>query len=563
MASVIETLRASTQEIAEAKARTEEINKASEQEYNTLSEATAKGTLSGPGGVPTTVKVEAQKRAGDLEAQAANQRMAETVDYANRSNELLQVINQAGSREVAKRAEIEAIRTSSNPLTQIVGAFTIPFKADSARSSANLRRAASETLSDINQSMQSSARTSAEIATRVTEATNADLNEALAHDQIAAASKAKIMALASNAHNIKGILDMSAHQVNNKVKEFEIGEAVSVRALRKAQTEQIMEMRDAAQKDKEAGKLAIDSINHALLKNNKTAIPVDQEVSVLKELSAKTGLGDMLRNLYEQGLKAKISGGKFAQADTPAEAAEARVNMAYTPANIVEQEMLGVVDDLLINSPGVKGAKNLAERKEAGNLAVSDRLARDQENITTDKNSLAKPMSWETMAKSAAFATDPIFKNIIAPQITDNISKDAIDPQDLFKRLDAAVTNKQATIDQVVQFHKLYAGQSLLLNNDLALRKLTGLEQTKFIAKVALPRYRTALFHPSSLGISETPGTRVGEVAVTTLNLFPSVIDMVSGLLPHTLESVDMLNDARLYDAYTASQANKLREPPK
>ena len=65
--------------------------------------------------------------------------------------------------------------------------------------------------------MQSGARTSAEIQTRVTEATNADLNEALLNDQKAAAAKAKIVALQTGASQIKEILGLSEQQLRNEI----------------------------------------------------------------------------------------------------------------------------------------------------------------------------------------------------------------------------------------------------------------------------------------------------------------------------------------------------------
>lgn len=551
MADVIEALRASTQEIEAAKQRMQDINAQTDAAGTELTEAVASGTVTGPQGI-TSVQADAQRRAGELEAQTRNQRLANTANYEEVSNNLMQVISRQRDQALGKLQEINDINTSSNPLTHILGLVTIPFKAAQAQTAAAVGDAAHKGLVELNQAMQSSAKTSEEISTKLTEASNADLTAALAKDQMAAAARAKIQALVTSAHNIRAVLDMSAQQVNNKVQEFNIGEAQSMRELRKAQIAQIMEQRELLKDEKQARSLAIDSINYSLAKNNKSPIPPDQEVSVLRALETKTPLGDMLRNLQQQGLLGRISEDKFSQGNTPAEALQARSALGYQPIDAVEQEMLGVVDSLLLSAPEVTTAKTAQQKIDAGNLAVQNKLLQDQQDITVEPKSLAKPITWDTMSKHAAFINDPIYKNIIAPQITPNIAKDHIAPNELFKRLNEAVTQKQISIASAARFQHTYANASILMNNDLALRKLTGLEQTKFTAKLELPRVRTARFgmdkDSSLLGMS-IPAA--------------ALVDITKGLLPHILDSVDHTNEIALIEAFTAVQSNRLRDPTK
>ncbi len=551
MADVIEALRASTQEIEGAKQRMQEISKQQEAAGTVLEEATASGTVMGPQGV-TSVQADAQRRAGELEAQTRNQRLANTANYEEVSNKLMQVLSQQREKTLGKLQEIDEINSSSNPLAHIVGLVTIPFKAAQAQTAAAVGDAAHKGLIELNQAMQSSAKTSDEISTKITEASNADLTEALAKDQVAAAARAKIQALATSAHNIRNILDMSAQQVNNKVQEFNIGEAQSMRELRRAQIQQIMEQRELIGDEKQARTLAIDSINYALAKNNKSPIPADQEVSVLRALESKTPLGDMLRNLQQQGLLGRISEDKFSQGNTPAEALQARTALGYQPIDAVEQELLGVVDSLLINAPEVKAAKTAQQKIDAGNLAVQNKLLQDQEDISIEPRSLVKPMTWDTMSRHAAFKNDPVYKTVLAPQITPNIAKDHIAPNELFKRLNEAIAQKQISITDAARFQHTYANASILLTNDLALRKLTGLEQTKFTAKLELPRVRTARFgmdKDSSIFSMSIPAA--------------ALVDVTKSLLPHILDSVDHTNETQLIEAFTAVQANRLREPTK
>lgn len=552
MAGVIDAIRTNTAEIDQAKQQLTDIHSAVSEELGTLAESTAKGTITGARGIPTTVDAEKQRMAADLAEQTANQQRASTVDFEQYSNELLGAIKEAGAQRDQKLKEIQSINTSSNPLEHIVGLFTIPFKAAQAQDAANIADAKVQELAQVNQLMQSSAKTSGEIQTRVTESTNATVAEALAHDQLAAAAKAKIFALQTGANQVKDILGMSEQQLRNKIKEFDIGEAMSMREMRKAQMEQMMDIRKAAAEDKQAARLSIDSINYALISNGKDPIPEDQVPLIAQQLNRPGEFGEMLRSLFTQGTVARLSDGQFTQGSSPTEAAEFRNKIGYMPQTETERDTLAVVEGTMQSSPGVKEAKNNTERIQAANQAVRTKLSQDENNINTSPGSLAKPISWATMAASDAFRNNKLFKEVIGPQITDNVSTNAIEPTELFKRLTSAVKNKQASIDEAVNFYNTFANQSVLINNQVTgLHKLTGLEQTKFIVHLPQPRLKQTMFKFPGAGTNlDIPG-------------LSGLANATKGFMPNIAEPVDALNQTRLYEAFTSFLSGELREPKK
>lgn len=542
MADLNKQIDANTAEIEAAKAKLSEIHEIIGTQLDINAEATAGGTITGPDGRPTTPAVAAQKASAELGLQAANQRRAETINYEDYSNELLAHIQQQGQARREYEAKIDQAN-NGGILDQVLGLVTIPYYATKAENARTAERNAVQELAAANELMQSGARTSAEIQTRVTEATNADLNEALLNDQKAAAARAKIVALQTGASQIKEILGLNEQQLRNEIKKFEIGEAMDMRALRKAQIEQMMAMRDHMLQDREVKKNAIEFINYALTQNGKDPITEDHTAGILDQLNKPGAAGEMLRELYSQGLLGALSGDKFMQGGTPVDAAAFREKINYIPTTATERDILATVEGIMRTSKSVLEAKSMGEKIMAGNGAVTDRLELDQTDITTAQNSLTKPISWTTLSHSQALANSRVYREILAPQITENIAADPIEPSDLFKRLGAAIKINKLSIDEAVDFTQMYAGMSIHVNN-VGLRKLTGLEQTKFIAKLPQPRFNTKLF--------TFPTTPVD---------IPLVNPTLKSMLPMMNESVDFMNKNRLYDAYASYLSGQLREP--
>lgn len=555
---VISAIRTNTAEIGVAKQRLNEINDAVSSQLETNVEAVAKGTITGTDGRPTTPDAAKQVLSAELAEQTANQRRAQTVDFENYSNELLTAIKQQGAIALAKREEVQKINSSSNPLEHILGVFTIPFKAAEVADAEGIVQSKTQELAAVNQLMQSSARTTAEIQTRVTESTNASVSEALLHDQMGATARAKIQALQTNAHGIKEILNLNEQQLRNKIKEFDIGEAVEMRALRKAQIQSMIDARADSADAKSVREGAMDFINLALVANGKTELPDNQKALIADQLNKPGQAGELARSLFAKGLEITMAGGKVIQGSTPTEAAEFRQQIGYAPQNETEQNTLGIVQGLMTHSRLVQEAPNTKQGKQdAANLAVKQKLDTDENNISTDRNSLAKPITWATAAMSEAFLNNRLFKEVISPQITDNISTNAIEPVELFKRLTTAVKAKQGTIDEAVALYNSYATLSIQMNNDATgLTKLTGFQQTKFRVSLPLPKANTKLFNFPGTD-TEVPGLKTA--AKGLIGAAPSWA--INVLNQHTSTPVDALSQPKLYDAFASYLSGELKEP--
>jgi len=554
MVDVIRALQGNTAEIESAKSKIVDINEAINQQLDVHKQAVAEGTITGVSGRPSTVDNEVQQLIAQKGQEEAAQRRANTVDFENYSNQLLDAIKQKGAEREQQIQKINDIN-NGGVLTQIAGMFTIPYYAAKADNAGLEQAHKVQELDAVNKLMQSSNRTSAEIQTRVTEDTIAGIKKALAADQQAAASKAEILALQTGAAQVKELLGMSTQQVLNTVKQFEIGEAMDMRELRKEQMRQMIEHRAANQEERIARRAELEDmtklrklqlenaletaqgkkdsikfINYALAQNGKTPLTEEEAIGVLDQLNKPGPGGDMLRDLYQQGLSGSLSNGKFSQGSTPMEALDFRSKINYYPTTEAEATTLSNVEGVMFNNQAYKTATNQAGKIDAANKAVMAKLKADQENISISNTSLAKPIDWNTMASSRAFQEDPVFKEFIGPSITPSIASNPIDPKDLFVKLGSLAKENKITPDQMVNFYRLYAATSIEMNNRVSgLRKLTGLQQTKFIAHLPQPKLTA-----NQLGFSLTGG---------------DVASRLVGTFNTQLTPVDALNSAALYKA--------------
>lgn len=553
MASVFEALKSNTAEIEAAKQKVIDINGAMSKSFDELTDAEAGGTVVGPRGVPTTVMAEKQQLSADIAEEAANAARASTINYEQHSNDLLGQIKELSSSRDQKLAEINAINSSSNPLEHIMGIVTIPFKAAQAQGLTAAADAKAKELETVNQLMHSSARVTASIQTRVTEETAASLAEALASDQKIAAIKTRIMAQQTNSKNITDVLNMSGQQLANKVNEFNIGEAMDMRNLRKAQIQQMMDMRAEAAKDRKVSDMAFELINSSLMSNGKAPLQEELRDTIGHQLNRPGPAGDMLRELYANGVQTAANNGVPQQGANPVEAAMFREKIGgYKPTTEPERETLELVEYAMATDKAVAMATKPAERMQAMNDAVRKKLEADQMDINTNPDSLAKPISWATMSASEAFRNNRLYKEIISPQITDNIASQAADPKEFFKRIATAVKNKQATINEAEELYGNYVNASILTNNQASgLQKLTGYRQEKFMVKLPQPRMATR-------NLVNWPGTD------TSAGLTSSVeagINKFKTILPHNLVLIDGTNKAQRLEAFAAYISGELKEP--
>lgn len=492
-AVAIEALRKNTAEIAGAKDSLIDINTAMQQELNTQAEKLSEGTTISSRGQRTTPLAIKQELQAEMEAQSANQKRAQSINYEDLSISLLDTIVKKGAEKAKALQSIEDINRGSIG-EQIVGMFTIPGIQVRAEVAGEQVKTAGETLAAVNQAMQSSAKTTGEIQTKITDATIASMSSAIAADTAADAAKVRFNALQTSAHTVMQVAALNESQLKNRLKEYDIKKDAEQLAF---MNEQRMMMRRQFDKEVRDGKIAdqqVDLINLALESNGKQPIAQENRELFKDQMNKAGPQGEALRELLFQGFAIKTSGGQVVQGSTPAEAAEFRQKINYVPTTQAEQNTLDIVTTQF-NAPEVREAKSKADKIDAANSAVLKKLQFDEGNVTIASDSLAKPASWATLATSKAITNNRLWKEVIAPTITDNISTNEVAPADMYTRLVAAVGSGKANINEASNLFTLYAGYSVEMNNaNSGLQKLTGYKQTKFGARVPQPASGTLGF---------------------------------------------------------------------
>ena len=582
---IVDALKRNMSEIDAAKESISTIHDAMTTELQAQEQNAAKSTVTGINGKPTTPDITKQEMQAELEAQAANQRRASTVDYEELSNSLLQTVAEQGKLAVDKAKRAAELNTG-NPLQQILGIVAVPYLSNQAQSHLAAAHVANDTLGKINQQMRESAITTAEIQTRVTEQTAKSAVEAVTADQNLKVINARLQTLATGADNVNRLLNLSKEQLNNAAKYYDVqstefNKNIALRnlalqekshadlaelrgmniQLKEEQLKNISNLRKAAESDEESKNLAFELINQSLAMNGKKPIDASYRDQVLEGMAKdKSEQGEMYRNLYAQGMHRLITNGEHVQGINPVEAKKFRDTIGYTPNSLHEQQLLAEVDSTL-----AKGAAKATKANEILTLAnqeVADKLSKDQENIDVGNNSFAKPATWATMAASEAFRNNKLFRNVISPQITENISTEYAAPAEIFKRVATAVQHKQASLNEATELLTMYSNFSVMMNNEMGLRKFTGLEQTRFIAKIPQPtrkysgKLTTIEIPEGSLKSKLLP---VGKVDLGALGT--ETINTLKSLSPMMYEHVDMRDPVKVHEALVNYVSGQLREP--
>lgn len=490
VASAMEAIRTNTEQIAETKSKLQDVHEALGSELALQADLQGQGTVAGPKGERTTPEGIKQEMQAELEAQNANQKRAQSIDYENASLDLLGTIIKTGKEKQKHLDRMQEIAGSSF-IDQIIADFTDPHVKEQAAIAGEQQDAAAGTLAKVNQAMQQSAKTTAEVQTKITGTVIDKMQQSLAIDASLKASQLKIESLKTGAAMVAEISNLNAKELQNSLKQYEIGMNAEQMALQRKQFELSQEhLKRQLEKDAKEGRMeeaGFKLINLGLAGNGKTPFPETQKELIQAQMKASGPVGDQLRSLMFQGQTIGTSGGQVVQGSTPAEAAEFRANINYTPTTSSEQKVLEIVNGVA-GSPAVQEAKSKAAQILAYNEGVAKKLDQDQSNISTDENSLAPPATWANLATSKAIIENNVWRDVIAPTITDNISTNPAAPADMYKRLVAGISAGKTNINEASNFFKLYAEYSRQLNNaNSGLEKLTGLKQTKFIAKLPQP----------------------------------------------------------------------------
>lgn len=513
----------------------------------------AAGTVTTSKGVRTTPEAVMQESLADKAAQDANRRRAETVDFENFSNDQLAIIKEQSARAQGALDEADRIN-NGNILDQIVGIFTMPYVAENYNNAVAKKNEATSALAAVNTLSQQSAATTASIQERVTDSTIASMNNALNADRLADAAKIDAQNLATNADQIMKLTTMSNMQLDQVVKGYQLQmDAERMAALREEREFRRNILNEQMRKDRNTDQ-AFALINLAAKANGKNEFPENLKDIML----AKMDKDPQLQALFSQGLQIASSPDRtFVQGNTPAEALEFRSSINYVPTSKEEQHIVSIVDGLVSNR-AVQDEKTAAGRANKYSEIVKAKLDADQSNINGASDSLTRPVSWATMGLSSALTNTKAWKEVIGPSVTDNISANSAEPEDVFNRLGAGVAAGKIKIEDATDFYTKYAGYSIEMNNRaFNLEKLTGLKQTKFIAK--LPQPNTGLLSSAAKAVDKTINVWLNPITLQTARDLSNVASFV----PNAKVSVDALDPVAVNNAFAKQIAARLRKEVK
>lgn len=550
----IAALRVNTQEIQDTKKQLVDINAAMQSELSTAASATEQGTTISSKGVRTTPLAIKQEMMADLQAQKANQDRASAINYEQLSVGLLDQIVTEGKKADAKIAEVEAINNGGF-IDQVAGLFTIPFKQAEIETAQARQANASSTLAQVNQHMQASSKTTAEIQTRLTEGTIESMSSAIEADTRAEAARIRADGLYKQSTHVLQVANLSGEQLRNKVKEYDILVNEEQRAFMNEQRALNRRQFDKELKEEKLTGQLYDLVNLGLQANGKQPLPESQRELMKSQLNRTGPMGDSLRELAFQGQTILTAGGKVVQGSTPTEAAQFRQKINYEPATNEERNTLEIVQ-AQFGSQAVLEAKGAA-KVEAANKAVLDKLNADQSNISGAPDSLAKPATWATLATSEGIRNHRVWKEVISPTITDNISTNYAEPKEMYTRLVGAVTSGKANINEAADLYTKYAVYSVEMNNVASgLEKLTGFKQSKFIAR--LPQPASGVIPFLAAGADDTINAFLNPLTLQTAR----GLSNVSQLVPSGSAPVNGLDKTAVTNAMSKTVAEQLRRKP-
>lgn len=516
-----------------------------------------KGSVISSRGVHTTADAFKQEQLAELEAQNANIERARTTNFEQRSNDLLRTITEAGDRRTAALQEAERINSGSF-LEQVVGMVTIPLLNAKAENANAIMQSAGEQLASVNQLMQASSKTSTEIQQAITVDSINSRTEALANDARVKAIGAKIEAIKTNAEGINSVLQLGQQQLSNSIQAYNIKAQEEQRAFQREQRDRLKAADLKEARNENVTNSMFDLANQARLANGLQPFPESQRDLIKAQISAAGPVGDNIRQFVSMGLELS-STGKVVQGLTPVEAADFRQKVGYQPTTPTEEKILGNVQQVWAADKAIKEAKSKQDKIIAANEAVLKRIQADQANVTTSASSLTPPVSWATLASSKAIQENKLYREVIGPQITDNIATQAIEPTDMYNRLVGAVVAGKGSVNEAAQLYHQYATISVGINNAGGLEKLTGFKQDSFGA--LLPQPRNGVINSAIANIIDRPINAVLNNATAIAGFGRPDLSNVAGFVAGgSLARVDGTKIEQVTAAFANSIAGKIQK---
>jgi putative ubiquitin-RnfH superfamily antitoxin RatB of RatAB toxin-antitoxin module len=450
----------------------------------------------GTGGkTPGMIMQESQAR---LQAQQQTQKVAAAADWENLSVLLGQDIAQLTQQSRAlteKIVEDSSVSLFEDPFTAIANAFTLPWD-EQELDAVNQKLTTTTAMANAAHShIQQSARTADAIATKITEADLADQATALEALQVQQAAEARIAAAKSGADGIRMALDMDSRQLDLYLKQRQLEnseEQMDLARQREARQREILDRQLAAIKDKdEIDNYNLRLANAALVAEGKTPLD-DIGIKRLRGSSAK-----LFDALVEKGMKLAITGRQNHTHGATIEERDAwRTAINWQPQTPQQESAI-----LMQRDAWQQAAAAVTDKKAipaAANTLFKKQFIDGQKNIR--EGSMFAAPAWSVFANTPESKT-LLWQKYIAPTLTEESSKNSVDPKLVINAAKQAVVNREVTSAEAADVVKSLFSRAITVNNEVNRFKLiTGLEQTRFAADIGAPGYSVYPFKLAGAG---------------------------------------------------------------
>lgn len=469
--------------------------------------------LPGTGG--ETVGSLLQKRQGDLQAQRMTQKVAQATDWENLAVVLGQDISQLAHQQRAvtqKIMEDSAVSFWDSPADALINAFTLPWDQQ-ALEGINTKLDTTKKMMDAAHShVQQSAKTADVIATRITEASLAEVATAAEALQVRTAAEARLQAAKTGADGIKFAMEMDKNQLDLYLKQKNLEQSEEQMAMarrREARQMQILDKQLAEIKDKEA----LDGehlrfVNAALIQEGKNPLDI-KTFKTYKGVSAK-----LLEDLTKKGMELAINGtGNYSHGNTIEDRFAWQRTVGWTPKT--EQQ----TSVMLMQQQAVRAAADATNNKSMipvnANAMFKKQFTEGQGDIREGSPFMAPSFK---VLSSAKIAANPIWQKYIAPTITEATANTPVTPQLIANTVAQAVANREITSAQAAEFGAAVFQQAIAINNEVhQFKRIAGADQTKYGARI-------------KVGVNPTTAASLDVVGATGAALAASGVGIKPGL---------------------------------
>lgn len=487
---------------------------ARKQGVNNAAQAAASraGTLNPQFDTPESILFQdnQQLKADTYKQQALAEAVGSTDGSVNVMNILIQDIRNTGMkmRQVGTKLEQDkAVSLWQDPLQAIANAFTIPWTEQELSGLAGRQADARKTLNDLTASVTNVAAAAEAGKAKVSAATIADRQRAIAADQTRQALQIEAAGLKDGIAHIKDVQQADAQTLDRirLATAFYNDTRTQARAeeqLRMTRESHEWQRRQAEDLAKARGdKAAQEKIQRdadeelfrlANLARLNDGLPLYGSVGELKSKMTTTKAEQArIEDFVERGRR--LSNPRTAQTyrygATATEAMQYLIDNQLEPTTKQHQQFVDVLRTAVAEEKKVKDSKGTM-----GSMTFArDYVKANYENYKPgDGSNPNAPVTYEALMADPVLSSNPIFQKVIAPLITDANKKTSAEPDQVFAMLTAASINDPRAVNPAAAsalIKYIYDKSTELNNKNTQVFKYLGYQPERLVTNVHVGVY--------------------------------------------------------------------------